>query len=140
MQRGEPVVQLRCKCPDSYLHKQCAIGWLEHNKTCPSCGRDPLFHQKRQYAVAVAKRGKGWIYFPWRTSALYQWLYSLRMDAPRSDSIYLLVYLALVVSLVICMLTTSASEATASDLATPVFGLIDVVPVTDLLGDTLFGK
>lgn len=141
MLRKEPVVQLRCKCPDSYLHKQCAVAWLEHNQTCPSCGRDPLFQQKRQYAIAVSRRGKGngLIYLPWRTSALYQWLYSLRMDAPRSDSIYLLVYLALIVSVVICALSTAASEVTATDFPNPlVFGVIDVVPVVDLLGDTLF--
>lgn len=140
MQRGQDLVELKCQCPDAYMHRECALGWLSTNKTCPSCGRDPLFPLKRKHAVAVARRARGqWLHIPWKSSALYQWLYSLKRDAPRTDSVYLLVYLALVVSVVICILATKTLGTTAeADLANHVFGAIDIVPVTDVLADTLF--
>lgn len=142
MERGQEIVQLRCQCPDAYMHKSCALGWLSSNKTCPSCGRDPLLPQKRRHAMAVARHNdRRLIHLPWKSSALYQWLYTLRQDAPRSDTVYLLVYLALVISVVICILATKTlGQTIEADLQVHVFGAIDCVPVTDMLADALFSS
>lgn len=149
MVRGQPIVQLKCDCPDSVLHRQCAIDWIESgNGACPSCNRDPLSLQKRQDALqrrhfpkdggGVIRTIFGSIYLPWRESALYQALFAVNSrkfgwQRQNTSALYLLVYMGLVIAVLICILATrtKASPVTVDGTDDEIFGLIDVKTVAD---------
>jgi hypothetical protein len=144
MVRGQPIVQLKCECPDSVLHRQCAVDWIESgNGACPSCNRDPLSLQKRQDALkrrlpkGVLHTVIGSIYLPWRESALYQMLFAVNnrkfgWQRQNTSALYLLVYLGLIISVLICILATKTRPIEGGGgMEEEIFGLIDVKTVSD---------